>query len=155
MKAPKQPLLDPCQMCIMHAAHKPTLSNSEDLHDSYWSWNLYMKKWEITAAKIKSSKRNTQCASQSFSSCVVMVCMMIELPGWWYIYQVRNCMALGRPRTPAPTIAVTLWKAAYHHLAFLLPVTGNQSSTVFPPGPGANPLSTSSTSCTAWSDHEN
>lgn len=68
MKAPKQPLLDPCQMCIMHAAHKPTLSNSEDLHDSYWSWNLYMK-WEITAAKMKTNKRNTVCISEFLIMC--------------------------------------------------------------------------------------
>ena len=40
-------------------------------------------------------------------------------------------MALGKPKTPAPTMAVTLWKVEYHHLAFRSPVTGNQSSTFF------------------------
>ena len=38
-------------------------------------------------------------------------------------------MAKGRPRTPAPTIAVTLWKAEYHHLAFLEEVMGSHSSS--------------------------
>ncbi|KAG0484867.1 hypothetical protein HPP92_008946, partial [Vanilla planifolia] len=28
-------------------------------------------------------------------------------------------MAKGKLRTPAPTMAVTLWKAEYHHFAFL------------------------------------
>ena len=40
-------------------------------------------------------------------------------------------MAKGRLSTPAPTMAVTLWKAAYHHLAFLDDVTGSQSSIFF------------------------
>jgi len=63
-------------------------------------------------------------------------------------------MAVGRPRTPAPTIAVTLWKAAYHHLAFRFPVTGSQSSKAFCSAAdesGACPLSTFSTSCSSSS----
>uniref|UniRef100_J3MQ10 Uncharacterized protein n=1 Tax=Oryza brachyantha TaxID=4533 RepID=J3MQ10_ORYBR len=40
-------------------------------------------------------------------------------------------MAKGRLRTPAPTMAVTLWKAEYHHLAFLDDVIGSQSSIFF------------------------
>ena len=38
-------------------------------------------------------------------------------------------MAKGRLSTPAPTMAVTLWKAAYHHLAFLLELIARQFST--------------------------
>jgi hypothetical protein len=75
-----------------------------------------------------------------------------------FFYQVSHCMALGRPRTPAPTIAVTLWKAAYHHLAFRFPVTGSQSSKAFGPGPaesGAYPLLTFSTSCSSSSSSNN
>lgn len=37
-------------------------------------------------------------------------------------------MAYGRLRTPAPTMAVTLWKVEYHHLAVLEDVIGSQSS---------------------------
>jgi hypothetical protein len=44
-----------------------------------------------------------------------------------YYYQVRSAMALGRPRTPALTIAVTLWTVEYHHLPSLLAVTGSKS----------------------------
>jgi len=40
-------------------------------------------------------------------------------------------MEKGRPRTPAPTMAVTLWKEEYHHFAFLSELTGNQSSICF------------------------
>ena len=42
-------------------------------------------------------------------------------------------MALGKLKTPAPTIAVTLWNAEYHHFASREPVTGSHSSTDFPP----------------------
>jgi hypothetical protein len=75
-----------------------------------------------------------------------------------FFYQVSHCMAVGRPRTPAPTIAVTLWKAAYHHLAFLFPVTGSQSSKAFCSAAaesGAYPLSTFSTSCSSSSSSKN
>jgi hypothetical protein len=44
------------------------------------------------------------------------------------IYHPSCDIAWGRPRTPAPTIAVTLWKAEYHHFAFLLEVIGSHSS---------------------------
>jgi hypothetical protein len=44
-------------------------------------------------------------------------------------HHVRYAIALGKLKTPAPTMAVTLWKAEYHHLAFLELVTGNHSST--------------------------
>jgi hypothetical protein len=67
-------------------------------------------------------------------------------------------MAVGRPRTPAPTIAVTLWKAAYHHLAFRFPVTGSQSSKAFCSAAaesGAYPLSTFSTSYSSSSSSKN
>lgn len=40
-------------------------------------------------------------------------------------------MANGRLRTPAPTMAVTLWKAEYHHFASLDDVMGSQSSIAF------------------------
>jgi hypothetical protein len=40
-------------------------------------------------------------------------------------------MEKGRPRTPAPTMAVTLWKEEYHHFAFLSELTGSQSSICF------------------------
>jgi hypothetical protein len=40
-------------------------------------------------------------------------------------------MAYGRLSTPAPTMAVTLWKAEYHHFAFLDEVIGSQSSIAF------------------------
>jgi hypothetical protein len=40
-------------------------------------------------------------------------------------------MAKGRLRTPAPTMAVTLWKAEYHHLALREEVMGSQSSMAF------------------------
>lgn len=46
-------------------------------------------------------------------------------------HHVRKTIAFGKPSTPAPTMAVTLWKAAYHHLALRSPVIGNQSSTLF------------------------
>jgi hypothetical protein len=42
--------------------------------------------------------------------------------------QPSSDMAKGRLSTPAPTMAVTLWKAAYHHLAFLLELIARQSS---------------------------
>lgn len=41
-------------------------------------------------------------------------------------YQPSWDSAKGKPRTPAPTIAVTLWKAEYHHFAFLDAVIGSQ-----------------------------
>jgi len=75
-----------------------------------------------------------------------------------FFYQVSHCMAVGRPRTPAPTIAVTLWKAAYHHLAFRFPVTGSQASKAFVSAAaesGAYPLSTFSTSCSSSSSNNN
>lgn len=40
-------------------------------------------------------------------------------------------MAYGRLSTPAPTIAVTLWKVEYHHFAVLEDVIGSQSSIAF------------------------
>ena len=46
-------------------------------------------------------------------------------------YHPRLDMAQGRLRTPAPTIAVTLWKVEYHHFAFLDDVIGSQSSIAF------------------------
>jgi len=47
------------------------------------------------------------------------------------MYQPIFDMAKGRLRTPAPTIAVRLWKAEDHHLAVREPVTGSQSSIAF------------------------
>ena len=46
-------------------------------------------------------------------------------------YHPSSAMAQGRPRTPAPTMAVTLWKAEYHHFAFLEEVIGSQASIAF------------------------
>lgn len=46
-------------------------------------------------------------------------------------YHPRFDMAYGRLKTPAPTMAVTLWKAAYHHFAFLDPVIGSHASMAF------------------------
>lgn len=43
-----------------------------------------------------------------------------------YMYQPSCDMANGKPSIPAPRIAVTLWKAEYHHFAFLEAVMGNQ-----------------------------
>lgn len=45
------------------------------------------------------------------------------------IYHPSCDIAYGRPRTPAPTIAVTLWKVEYHHFAFLDAVMGNHFSS--------------------------
>ncbi|VFQ97537.1 unnamed protein product [Cuscuta campestris] len=45
------------------------------------------------------------------------------------MYHPRRAMAYGRLRTPAPTIAVTLWNALYHHFAFLAEVIGSHRST--------------------------
>ncbi len=52
-------------------------------------------------------------------------CKFVRQRSWylWAIisyYQVRKTMALGRPRTPALTTAVTLWKAADHQLPLRL-----------------------------------
>lgn len=46
-------------------------------------------------------------------------------------YHPRPAIAYGRPSTPEPTMAVTLWKAEYHHLAFREDVIGSQSSIFF------------------------
>jgi len=40
---------------------------------------------------------------------VIFSCVVV-LFGDCVYYQVRSAMAVGRPRTPALTIAVTLWK---------------------------------------------
>jgi hypothetical protein len=53
---------------------------------------------------------------------------------------------------------VTLWKAAYHHLAFRFPVTGSQASKAFDSAAaesGAYPVSTFSTSCSSSSSNNN
>ncbi|BAT86593.1 hypothetical protein VIGAN_04426400 [Vigna angularis var. angularis] len=47
------------------------------------------------------------------------------------VYQPMFDMAKGRVRTPAPTMAVRLWKVEYHHFAFREAVTGSQSSIFF------------------------
>ncbi|KAM1286540.1 hypothetical protein ACFX2J_000583 [Malus domestica] len=44
---------------------------------------------------------------------------------------LRLDVAKGRPRTPAPTMELTLWKAAYHQFAFLDEVIGSQSFISF------------------------
>ena len=44
------------------------------------------------------------------------------------VYHPMLDMAYGRLRTPAPTMAVTLWKVEYHHLAVLDDVIGSHSS---------------------------
>jgi hypothetical protein len=48
-----------------------------------------------------------------------------------HTYHPSSDKAYGRLSTPAPTMAVTLWKAEYHHLAFLDEVIGSQSSMAF------------------------
>lgn len=56
------------------------------------------------------------------------------------IYQPSRAKTSGKPSTPAPTIAVTQWKAEYHHFALRDAVIGNQlfnSASVFGLGFGS------------------
>jgi hypothetical protein len=38
---------------------------------------------------------------------------------------MRKTMALGKPKMLVSTMAMTLWKVEYHHLALQSPVTGS------------------------------